>query len=58
MPKDKIPELYKAVTNTVTKQSTDAEIDEIVNYFSDKTAGSEAIENYDEIKAIFKPDST
>merc|ERR1712060_865340 len=58
VPADKMPELYKAITNTVTKQSSDSEIDDIVNYFSDKTAGAEPIANYDEIKAIFKPDST
>jgi enoyl-CoA hydratase/carnithine racemase len=57
VPADKIDELYKAITNSVSKTSTDAEIDEIVDYFADKTAGQEAIENYEEIKAIFKPDS-
>lgn len=58
VPKDKLPELYKAMTSTVTKESTDEQIDEIVNYFSDQKAAGEPIENYDEIKAIFKPDST
>jgi len=57
VPADKMSELYKAITHTVTKQSTDSEIDEIVKYFSDEKAGSDPIENYDQIKAIFKPDS-
>ena len=41
----------------MTKETTDAKIDEIVNSFSDLSAASIPIESIDEIKSIFKPDS-
>ena len=41
----------------MTKETTDAKIDEIVNSFSDLSAASIPIEGIDEIKSIFQPDS-
>ena len=41
----------------MTKETTDAKIDEIVNSFSDLSAASIPIENLNEIKNIFQPDS-
>ena len=41
----------------MTKETTDAKIDEIVNSFSDLSAASIPIDSIDEIKSIFQPDS-
>ena len=54
---DKIPQLYERITSGVTAQSADSDIDAIVASLSDTSAGNDEIENLDEIRAIFQPDS-
>ena len=54
---DKMPQLYAELASGVTAQSTDAQIDEIVNSLSDSGASEQPIGSLDEIQAIFKPDS-
>ena len=53
----KIDALKQEICANVSKDSTDAQIDEIVDSFSDASAKTDVIENYDEILAIFQPDS-
>ena len=54
---EKMPQLYAELASGVTAQSTDAQIDEIVNSLSDASAIDQPIDSLDEIQAIFKPDS-
>ena len=53
----RIPELYERISQGVSAQSSDAEIDSIVDSVSDQSAAAESIENLDEIRSIFQPDS-
>jgi len=57
VPQDKIPELYERMSQSVTPQSTDADIDNIVSSLSDNSNAQEPIENLEEIHHIFQPDS-
>ena len=49
----RIPELYERISQGVSAQSSDAEIDSIVDSVSDQSAAAESIENLDEIRSIF-----
>ena len=53
----KIPQLYEQLAQNVTQQSTDDEIDRIVASLSDTSAANEQVEDLDQIRAVFQPDS-
>lgn len=53
----KMPELYSRISDGVQPQSSDAEIDAIVDSLADQSAKNESIDNLDEIREIFQPDS-
>jgi enoyl-CoA hydratase/carnithine racemase len=54
---DKIPELYKSITDNVTQSTSNEQIFDIVESIADKSAAEGEIPNYDEIKHIFQLDS-
>ena len=53
----KIPDLYSRLEEGVTADSSDADIDAIVQSLSCEASASEEIENLEEIREIFQPDS-